>query len=285
MTTENRSSRNGSRDRLGLSFTIDYLLYNRGVKGSKEEAMGSGATEQTENGMQNHQNPKLEEVGSCCGKQGKRLQQSEAKTEKSKASEEEVGEEQQGEGEEKVTTTTTSISSNLEKSMDKPNQSYIALISKAILESEEKKLLLCDIYQWIMDHYPYFKSKDKNWRNSVRHNLSLNDCFIKAGRSDNGKGHFWAIHPANFQDFSKGDYHCRRARRRVRKVVGQLRLSSLTPPYYPAATPTHLHRTVCWCCPQGPLLPLSCLAPKLYWPWSSIQPQVGLHLGLNASVP
>uniref|UniRef100_A0A8C2TBT7 Fork-head domain-containing protein n=1 Tax=Coturnix japonica TaxID=93934 RepID=A0A8C2TBT7_COTJA len=45
------------------------------------------------------------------------------------------------------------------------------------------------------------------WRNSVRHNLSLNECFVKAGRSDNGKGHFWAIHPANMEDFAKGDYH------------------------------------------------------------------------------
>uniref|UniRef100_A0A8C8S1K2 Forkhead box protein G1 n=1 Tax=Pelusios castaneus TaxID=367368 RepID=A0A8C8S1K2_9SAUR len=82
--------------------------------------------------------------------------------------------------------------------LDKPNQSYIALISTAILSSPEKKLLLSDIYQWIMDNYPYFKNK-KSWRNSVRHNLSLNECFIKAGRSDNGKGHFWAIHPAHPQ--------------------------------------------------------------------------------------
>ncbi|TRZ07405.1 hypothetical protein HGM15179_019701 [Zosterops borbonicus] len=101
---------------------------------------------------------------------------------------------------------------------DKPAQSYIALISTAILSSPEKKLLLSDIYQWIMDNYPYFKNKEKSWRNSVRHNLSLNECFVKAGRSDNGKGHFWAIHPANLEDFSKGDYHRRRARRRVRSL-------------------------------------------------------------------
>ncbi|KAG6934841.1 forkhead box J2 [Chelydra serpentina] len=43
--------------------------------------------------------------------------------------------------------------------LDKPNQSYIALISTAILSSPEKKLLLSDIYQWIMDNYPYFKNK------------------------------------------------------------------------------------------------------------------------------
>ncbi|XP_070765735.1 forkhead box Q2 [Enoplosus armatus] len=281
MTMEDRSSRTGGRERLGLSFTIDYLLFNKGVKGSKEEATGSRTAEQTANNMPNHQNPKPEEVGIRSEIQEKRLQRS--GTEERKVKEKEGDEEQQEEGEEEEVTTTTSTSSSPEKSADKPNQSYIALISKAILASEQKKLLLCDIYQWIMDHYPYFKSKDKNWRNSVRHNLSLNDCFIKAGRSDNGKGHFWAIHPSNYQDFSNGDYHCRRARRRVRRVAGQLTLSSLSSPYYPAlARP---HRTACWCCPQAQTLPLSCLVPRLYWPWSSVQPQVGLHPGLRASVP
>ncbi|KAF0042273.1 hypothetical protein F2P81_005805 [Scophthalmus maximus] len=217
ITMEDRSSHTSARERLGLSFTIDYLLFNKGVKGSKEEATGSRTEEQTANNMLNHQNPEPEEVGIRSEKQEKQLQRSGVDTEERKVKEEEGEEEQQEEGEEEVTTT-TSISSSPEKSVDKPNQSYIALISKAILASEQKKLLLCDIYQWIMDHYPYFKSKlqksnvaaifrwsdilgtgfavglttsifllqqDKNWRNSVRHNLSLNDCFIKAGRSDN----------------------------------------------------------------------------------------------------
>ncbi|KAF3834949.1 hypothetical protein F7725_027507, partial [Dissostichus mawsoni] len=203
---EDRSSRAGGRERLGLSFTIDYLLFNKGVKGSKEEATGSRTAEQTANNMLNHQIPKPGEVGIRSEIQEKRLQRSE--TEERKVKKKRKGmksNKRKGRG-------------NPEKSEDKPNQSYIALISKAILASDQKKLLLCDIYQWIMDHYPYFKTKDKNWRNSVRHNLSLNDCFIKAGRSDNGKGHFWAIHPTNYQNFSKGDYHCRRARRRVRRV-------------------------------------------------------------------
>ncbi|XP_070817789.1 forkhead box Q2 [Chaetodon trifascialis] len=282
MTMDDRSSRTGSRERLGLSFTIDYLLFNKGVKGSKEEATGSRTAEQTANNMLNHQNPSPQEVGIRSEIQETRLQRSEAETEERKVKEEEGDAEQQEEGEEEVTTT-TSTSSSPGKSAEKPNQSYIALISKAILASEQKKLLLCDIYQWIMDHYPYFKSKDKNWRNSVRHNLSLNDCFIKAGRSDNGKGHFWAIHPSNYQDFSNGDYHCRRARRRVRRVAGQLPLSSLSSPYHPAfARP---HRTTCWCCPQVQTLPLPALAPRLYWPWSSVQPQVGFHPGLRASAP
>ncbi|KAK3097420.1 hypothetical protein FSP39_009522 [Pinctada imbricata] len=102
----------------------------------------------------------------------------------------------------------------------KPNHSYIGLIAMAILSSRDKKLVLSDIYQWILDNYPYFRTRGPGWRNSIRHNLSLNDCFIKSGRSANGKGHYWAIHPANIDDFQKGDFRRRRAQRRVRKHMG-----------------------------------------------------------------
>lgn len=99
----------------------------------------------------------------------------------------------------------------------KPSHSYIALIAMAILSKPGKKVLLGDIYGYISENFPYYRSKDKSWRNSIRHNLSLNECFIKAGRSENGKGNYWAIHPANVEDFANGDFRRRRARRRVRK--------------------------------------------------------------------
>lgn len=102
----------------------------------------------------------------------------------------------------------------------KPQHSYIGLIAMAILSSPDHKLVLSDIYQHILDNYPYFRSRGPGWRNSIRHNLSLNDCFVKAGRSANGKGHYWAIHPANIEDFRKGDFRRRKAQRKVRKHMG-----------------------------------------------------------------
>ncbi|XP_055922628.1 protein fork head [Eupeodes corollae] len=130
----------------------------------------------------------------------------------------------------------------------KPQHSYIGLIAMAILSSPESKLVLSDIYQYILDNYPYFRSRGPGWRNSIRHNLSLNDCFIKAGRSANGKGHYWAVHPANLDDFRKGDFRRRKAQRKVRKHMG-LAVDdegtdspsppplAITPP--PMAPPTH----------------------------------------------
>nr|ACE79145.1 winged helix/forkhead transcription factor FoxQ2a [Branchiostoma floridae] len=103
--------------------------------------------------------------------------------------------------------------------LEKPRHSYIALIAMAIMSSKDKRLLLGDIYQWIMDNFPFYRNNERSWRNSIRHNLSLNDCFIKAGRSQDGKGNYWAIHPANMEDFSRGDFHRRRARRNVRRYT------------------------------------------------------------------
>lgn len=117
-----------------------------------------------------------------------------------------------------------------DETLKSPGLSYIALISMAIQSSSEKRMLLSEIYSWISERFPYYQLKDKSWRNSIRHNLSLNECFVKIGRSENGKGNYWAIHPANIEDFAKGDYRRRRARRRVRKCDEDLqRLCSETP--------------------------------------------------------
>ena len=88
---------------------------------------------------------------------------------------------------------------------EKPTQSYVGLIGQAILDSPEKKLILSDIYNNILTNYPYFRNKGTGRRDSIRHNLSLNDCCIKAGRSTNGKGHSWEINPLYLKDFFNGN--------------------------------------------------------------------------------
>jgi hypothetical protein len=123
----------------------------------------------------------------------------------------------------------------------KPQHSYIGLIAMAILSSTEKKLVLADIYQFILDKFPYFRHRGHGWRNSIRHNLSINDCFMKAGRASNGKGHFWAVHPACQEDFQKGDFSRRKAQRKVRKHMGLIidAEDEVSPPLSPSNMGAH----------------------------------------------
>ncbi|XP_056327137.1 forkhead box protein N2 [Danio aesculapii] len=80
----------------------------------------------------------------------------------------------------------------------KPPFSFSLLIYMAIEQSPSKSLPVKDIYGWILEHFPYFSSAPTGWKNSVRHNLSLNKCFRKVERSlgkVNGKGSLWCVDP------------------------------------------------------------------------------------------
>uniref|UniRef100_A0A0R3WYT2 Fork-head domain-containing protein n=1 Tax=Hydatigena taeniaeformis TaxID=6205 RepID=A0A0R3WYT2_HYDTA len=78
---------------------------------------------------------------------------------------------------------------------DKPPYSYAELIKKAIESSPQRKMTLNEIYEWICKNFPYYREGQNGWKNSIRHNLSLNRSFRKVARRPNepGRGSFWRI--------------------------------------------------------------------------------------------
>lgn len=65
----------------------------------------------------------------------------------------------------------------------KPPYSFSCLIFMAIEDSPVKALPVKEVYAWILDHFPYFRNAPTGWKNSVRHNLSLNKCFRKVEKA------------------------------------------------------------------------------------------------------
>uniref|UniRef100_A0A915PW41 Fork-head domain-containing protein n=1 Tax=Setaria digitata TaxID=48799 RepID=A0A915PW41_9BILA len=133
---------------------------------------------------------------------------------------------------------TSKYSSNRSKSgATKPAYSYIALIAMAILNSPDKKLTLSQICDFIINRFQYYREKFPAWQNSIRHNLSLNDCFVKIPREPGnpGKGNYWALDPKAEDMFDNGSFL--RRRKRFKRQQPEPDYQSITYPGTPFLPP------------------------------------------------
>ncbi|KFZ60617.1 Forkhead box protein N4, partial [Antrostomus carolinensis] len=95
------------------------------------------------------------------------------------------------------------------KHYPKPIYSYSCLIAMALKNSKTGSLPVSEIYSFMKELFfrwltsltssCIFQTAPDGWKNSVRHNLSLNKCFEKVENKMSGtsrKGCLWALNPA-----------------------------------------------------------------------------------------
>ncbi|KAJ8408865.1 hypothetical protein AAFF_G00246830 [Aldrovandia affinis] len=97
----------------------------------------------------------------------------------------------------------------------RPPYSYSALIAMAIHGASEQRITLSQIYQYVAENFPFYNKSKAGWQNSIRHNLSLNDCFKKVPRDedDPGKGNYWTLDPNCEKMFDNGNFRRKRKRK------------------------------------------------------------------------
>jgi hypothetical protein len=90
------------------------------------------------------------------------------------------------------------------------------LIKLAIFGSPQKQLTLQEIYRALIERFEWFRdnANENAWKNSIRHNLSLNKVFINIPRpiTEPGKGTYWSL------DLTRGEGY---KRPRIRKSRAQ----------------------------------------------------------------
>merc|ERR1712241_583734 len=103
--------------------------------------------------------------------------------------------------------TNNSNAEGKENGYPKPAYSYSCLIALALKNSHTGSMSVSEIYKFMCEHFPYFKNAPSGWKNSVRHNLSLNKCFEKiekpASNGSQRKGCLWAMNPNKIQKMNE----------------------------------------------------------------------------------
>ncbi|KAM4742422.1 forkhead box protein N1 [Anableps anableps] len=199
-----------------------------------------------------------------------------------------------------------SIQPNQEKSAEalfpKPIYSYSILIFMALKNSKTGSLPVSEIYSFMTEHFPYFKNAPDGWKNSVRHNLSLNKCFEKVENKNGNtsrKGCLWGLNPAKVEKMQEELHKWRRKdpqtiRRSMAKpeefdrLLGEKpdRLRSLPP--YPSTNMATLKRAAPMYSPTSlplnPTQPPSACRPIRQSEYAHIQPHQPNYLPC-ATVP
>ena len=121
---------------------------------------------------------------------------------------------------------------------NRPPVSYLRMIAEAILDKPTERALLTDIYSYVLRSYPYFELRKPAWRNSIRHNLSVNGCFVKNGKAPTGRGFYWSVSRENIDNFRNGDFN----RKNRYQLQHQLRINNYIQqqPRQITRTPVHI---------------------------------------------
>uniref|UniRef100_A0A8C5WE14 Fork-head domain-containing protein n=1 Tax=Leptobrachium leishanense TaxID=445787 RepID=A0A8C5WE14_9ANUR len=182
---------------------------------------------------------------------------------------------------------TSSAPGENQKSCVKPPYSYIALISMAITRCPKGKLTLSGICDFIRKNFPYYKDKFPAWQNSIRHNLSLNDCFVKIPREpgDPGKGNYWTLHPESKHMFDSGSLLRRKSRFKRQTPDFPKDGVILFHPHFPYFHPYGLTRGTIHSHTFNHPTPLSCWTPpeRLMVPGHAyMPPEIPINRGLRS---
>ncbi|XP_011643142.1 forkhead box protein J1-A-like [Pogonomyrmex barbatus] len=158
----------------------------------------------------------------------------------------------------------------------KPPFSYATIICLA-MRANNNKVSLSNIYAWIRENFLFYKYADPAWQNSIRHNLSLNKCFVKLPRSKDepGKGGFWKLDLERMEEGKRSRRrsaisHRTRGTKRQSPSTTIATTTIATATIATATTTLNALQTGSSCTP-----PTSCLSNTLYeTPPSSVSPPI-----------
>lgn len=103
------------------------------------------------------------------------------------------------------------------RKLRKPDVSLTEIIASAILEKEDQRATLREIYAYMVDKYDYYRvnATQKTWRNSVRHHLYIYRCFVKTDVKVRHGQHYWTIHDDLLTSFMLGQFNSQEASRKI----------------------------------------------------------------------